>query len=229
MENNKGQLVALFDFCETLVDFQTADAFVDFVRNHILCQKKNKMFFLESILTTLKKFRIIAIINIIFSHKFSISKRLKLLQLKGLSLKELDAYAEEYYNNIIRPHLIGVVLTELKKLQSDGLKIIIVSGGYDIYLKYFAKEFSIDKLISSRIKFSKGVCNGTLWGIDCLNKNKTKLLNKINTEDRYYYKFAYSDSITDLPMLHIADKAIVVSKHKNQHWAELNKFRQIIW
>ena len=33
--------VAFFDFCETLVDFQTADAFCDYVRERT---KKTKMF-----------------------------------------------------------------------------------------------------------------------------------------------------------------------------------------
>ena len=70
--------VAFFDFCETLVDFQTADAFCDYVRERT---KKTKMFKIEKNIILLKKIYLLPILQKLFRKYGSIEKKLKAYEL----------------------------------------------------------------------------------------------------------------------------------------------------
>ncbi len=216
--------VALFDFCETLVDFQTADAYVDFVRRKI---RSRRMLRLETVQKTLNRVKFIKILEKLFPGH-SINKRIKLFQLKGLSKDVLVKCAEEYYSQKIKPHFIGEMIDVMKSLKADGYYVGLVSGGYGIYLQYFCKEYGLDFLISSNIEINNNVCTGRFDGLDCMNENKTYLLN------RTFNKIpddsvAYSDSQTDIPFLQWAKKGVVVSREKTQKWSVNNNFEEIIW
>ena len=49
-------------------------------------------------------------------------------------------------------------------------------------------------------------------------------LSKVDIEQ----SVAYSDSITDLPLLTLVKNGFVVSKKHSQNWARTNKLREII-
>lgn len=217
--------VALFDFCETLVNFQTADAYVDFVREKI---QDKRMLRIERIQNYLTRIKIVQFIEIITRYRYSINKRIKLLQLRGLQLETLQTLAKDYYLDKIKPNFIPDLLDRLIKLRNEGYIVLLVSGGYDIYLRFFVDEYSLTGLISTRIGFKGNVCTGKFDGIDCLRDGKTILLNNYYS-DKPTYSIAFSDSITDLPFLKWVDEGYVVSRNKSQKWAKDNQLNEIIW
>lgn len=223
MQNNVK--VALFDFCETLANFQTADEFVRYVRE----RTKNKMMFRkEKFRLFLRKCRVETLVTLFFRH-LSFNKRLVLWQLKGFSESQIEKYAEEYYNKVVRPNLINETVEELKKLQTEGYEICIVSAGYEIYLKYFCKEFEIPlkNIIAVKIKFESGKCMGCFDGGDRL-WDKTDKLNERYDRD-LVESIAYSDSKTDLPLLKWAKEGVVVCRKDKKSWAKEYNFKEILW
>lgn len=223
----KSNRIVLFDFCETLCDFQTADSFVDFVRQDINNISPN---LLEKLNLFVRKIRVLSYIDSHTRYKYSLNKRMKLYQLKGLSHELLDKLSLKYYEKRIRPHIIEKILDRMRNHQEMGDDVWIVSGGYGIYLRHFATEFGINNIISSNIAFDKnGVCKGRLDGIDCMGFNKiTMLNNKLKKLDDYILIASYSDSVSDIPILSVAKYAYVVSK-EHQKWVETYKFNEIIW
>lgn len=217
--------VALFDFCETIANFQTADAYVDFVREKL---NDSRMCRLERLQNKLRKYKIIQLLDKITRYKHSINKRVKLWQLKGHNIVELQDLAREYYKERIRPNFIPEIIDKLNEFKRSGYNIFLVSGGYDIYLQYFAEEYALSGVISTRIGFNDGLCTGEIDGIDCLGNDKIKLL------DQYFglkpnYSIAFSDSISDLPFLKWADEGFVVSRQEHQAWSTNNNIKEIIW
>lgn len=220
--------VVIFDFCETLVDFQTADAFVDYVRgrlNHqtVLRKEKINLFF--------RKCKLTRIAERLTSYKWSIEKRLKLWQLKGVAENDLDKLALDYYKEIIKPHLIEKTNSILQQHQQNGDEIWLISGGYGIYLRYFKDEFGIDQLISSNIGFRNGYCTGSMTGKDCMHIHKVELLNdKLSQGQRNDVEIvaSYSDSSSDIPILKIAKQGFIVSR-KHQSWGDAYGFKEIFW
>ena len=222
MENKRK--IAFFDFCETIANFQTADAFVDFVRYQT---QSKRMQNLENLRNWCISLHIFSIINRLTKGKYPLYKSTKLYQLKGFPKEVLEKYAERYYNEVVRQNFINKILDILVKKRTEGFEIVLVSGGYDIYLKYFAKEFGVSNIISSHISFKNEICTGTLRGLDCLNKNKVILLNEQYKKEDIISE-AYSDSISDIPFLSWVNSGYVVSKKEKQNWVN-NKFKEIIW
>lgn len=217
--------VALFDFCETLANFQTADPFVDFVRNEVGTSRM-------SLLERLKRlFDKTAILNYVFVHilkENSFGKKLKLYQLKGLKKETLDALAYKYYTSVVKPNLIPRMIGELTTLQDQGYLIYLVSGGYDIYLKHFIREYGLSGCISTRIKFKDNICAGKFDGLDCMNVNKVLLLNAYFSP-KPSYTISFSDSRTDTPLLSWTNEAYVVSRQQHQDWVDKFNYKEIIW
>ena len=215
--------VALFDFCETIANFQTADAYVRYVQGHSTPSNTG----IRLLYNILNQSRILGVVRRI-KPKGSIDKRFILKQMKGRTYEEMDRLAENYYNNMIRPNMIEPVVLELKRLQSEGYAIYVISAGYDIYLKYFVLDFKIDGLLSTKIGFKNGICTGLFDGQDCMFEYKIDYINSMIKGDHSQW-FAFSDSVTDLPMLELVGHPVVISRGKSQKWAEKKGFKQIIW
>lgn len=220
LQSNK---VALFDFCETIANFQTADAYIDFVQSHSTQTNKS----IRILYNILNKYHVLGIVRRLFP-RLSIDKRLILRQMKGRTYEEMDEFAKKYYESTIKPNLIQPVVGKLKEMQNEGYEIVIVSGGYDIYLKYFALEYNIRYILSTTIEFNYGICSGKFNGVDCMRASKLDYIHSALIGDCKKW-FAFSDSITDLPMLELVGNPIVVSKNKSQIWAERRGLKQIIW
>ena len=217
--------VVFFDFCETLVNFQTADGFVDFVRE---ASGKKRMRNLEILQKLLIKMRFFAVCYKIFPKK-AIEKRFKLFQIRGFSKDGLDEYAKLFYNQKIKSNFIQDIFQKFRNHLDDSDKIVIISGGYSIYLKHFVNEFNLPYLFASEIEFDKNnLCTGLIKGMDCLYENKVIFIEGHGFE-RAINTIAYSDSITDLPLLKWVNNGIVVSRKVPQKWATQNGLNEIVW
>ncbi len=217
----------VFDFCETLITFQTADRFVDFI---IECEGYNKYRGLRKLTTWMVKFKLLAIIAKLYPE-LNLSKRLKLYQIKGLSRDFIKKYAEKYYYEILIKNRIDVLSELLINHKKNGDHILIVSGGYAPYIKYFSELHGVNSYFATEIEFVDEKVSGKFLGKDCLYQQKVKLIdfyikrNKIEFDE----SIAYSDSITDLPLLKWANSAYVVSKGQSQKWAKEYGFNEIVW
>lgn len=219
--------IAFFDFCDTLASFQTADAYVDFVRN---TEDKTFMRVLNSFMIILYKLRIIAVFNKFYPGA-AIGKKIKLLQLRGLSYDKLNYLAELYYNEKIRPSLVKPLIGEMQRLVQLDYEVCLVSAGYNIYLKYFASEYRIKHIISSEISFNNNRCRGSLEGKDCIYSEKVRRIKSYFKDDNINYDncISFSDSKSDLPLLLFTGKGVVVSRFNSQLWSQKYKFKEIIW
>lgn len=218
--------VAFFDFCDTLVDFQTGDAFIDFIREKT---RHKKALLLERIRVFLIRVRFFAVLSKLFPTN-NWHKKLKLFQLRGITKKEIEHLSQMYYTECIKPHLITKIVEELKQYREKEYAIYIVSGGFSDYIVYFCKEFKIPPPIATNIKYKNDVCLGIMDGLDCMHAAKIDRikevldLSKVDLEN----SVAYSDSITDLPLLTLVKDGIVVSKKQPQYWAITNSLKEII-
>ena len=109
--------VALFDFCETLVGFQTADAYVRFVMSN--SQNTNRS--ADRTFNFLNKVHLVGLLRRLMPTA-SVEKKLRIKNLKGMSKEELESLAQRYYTEKLKPAFILPVLEELKKKKQEGYK-----------------------------------------------------------------------------------------------------------
>ncbi len=218
--------LVIFDFCETLVHFQTADRFVDFVLEKEQYRKYRWINFLARLLYRL---RIIVLFNKLLP-KLNPMKRLKLMQIRGIAESRIDALAKEFYQSEINPNMIATLYDLLLKHKEQKDFIIVVSGGYAPYIKLFTEQHDLNHYFATEIAFAKNKVTGFFEGKDCLFDQKVVLLNQFLKDHKLTFQksIAYSDSFSDLPLLQWADEAFVVSRKKSQPFAKQFGFKEIV-
>lgn len=223
MPENK-QKIVFFDFCGTLVPFQSAPRYINFVvdnypRKAALRRRK--------IRTILEKLHMPHHLER-FSKGLIKRKEIELCPLKGYKEEVLNEAAQRFYAEVIKPNLIPEVMKEYHRYQQEGYRVVLISGGFGIYLRYFAEEHGIDKndVISSNVQIKRGKATGKLEGLDCMGQNKVILLEQQFDKDKIYSE-AISDSPSDLPLLKWVNRGIAVCPIPT--WNKQYGFDVIYW
>lgn len=207
--NSTKKKLALFDFDDTLIGFQSADAFVEYVLENY---NKKSYWQIEKIRSFLKSHKLI-------NGKYN--KRLKLIQLRGISHRIIDVAAIKYVQDILLDKEISIVKDKMLELKSRNYLIGIISGSYFNYLKYYAELYNIDFLICTRILFRNNRCIGTIDGYDCMGENKVTLLkqkidlDQIDLENSIFF----TDHVSDLPLINMFGNNRIVYKKEFPQWA----------
>jgi HAD superfamily hydrolase (TIGR01490 family) len=185
------EIIVIFDFCETLVSFQTADSFTRQIF------KRNLNLFgicVEFIRLVLEKARL---------NTGEVNKKLHLLKIRGFKVKFLHNQILNFYSSKLASSGLEDSLKRLEWHKSEGHFVVIVSGGYTPYLEYYAKKHGIHLAIGTDLQKKNDRLTGFYDGVDCLGVNKVVKLNeKINlSKFDLRNSFCYTDSISDLPIL----------------------------
>ena len=215
--------LVIFDFCGTLIRFQTADRYVQYCVNRL--QDNKVVQCRHKLVQLMDTFRIFKIYNHICKVN-NWRKRMILWQLKGVSYEVCDQMAKKYFEEELLPNVVQPIVEKLKWHLANGDSVCILSGGYDVYIKYFAEYYGVKEILSSKVAFCKGKCMGKMEGKDCMRENKLAYIRPYLNGERTIF---YTDSKSDLPLLKMVDEAIVVSHDASQQWAETCNYNQIIW
>lgn len=208
MPENKEKIV-FFDFCGTLVPFQSAPRYINFVLDNY---PRKIALMRRKIRTWLEKQRIPKRLER-YSKEIIKQKEIELWPLKGYKREVLEDAAQRFYVEVIKPNLIPEVMKEFHHYQKDGYRVVLVSGGFGIYLKYFAEEYGLaeNDILSSNVQIKRGKATGKLDGIDCMGQKKVTLVEQRFDRTKLYSE-ALSDSLSDIPLLRWADKGYIVSQ-----------------
>lgn len=219
------QLV-IFDFCETLVNFQSADRFVDYV-----LEKENyrRYRWISTAEKILRRLRVLAVASKFFPE-LNPSKRLKLLQAKGIANEKIAYHAQRFYEESVMPNIIPPIYDLLQKHLANNDYVMVISGGYGPYIKAFSEAHQVKAYFATEMAHDTQKLTGLFSGKDCLFGQKVVLLEEYLKEHPvdYNHSIVYSDSASDLPLLKWADEGIVISRKKSQSWAAANGLKEII-
>lgn len=203
------KILAVFDFCDTLVNGQTVSLFIQYLYNKEPFIKKLQL----KLRVLVNPYKIEDTINY---------KNYLLKPFSELSRIELEKLGEQFYKSVISKRFNKKILNILKEHKRMKHQIVIVSGGFDIYLKYFAKEYNAI-LISSTLDFKSDKFTGKLEK-ECLYKNKVLLFKKRikTTKKMLKASYAYGDSISDKELLSLFGNVYVIKANQKLDWIKPN-------
>jgi phosphatidylglycerophosphatase C len=206
--------LALFDFCETIINLQTADAYINYLYNN---SKSLRSLSIEIVRLLLKNSRLLYGLN---------HKQFQLLQIKGLLINKVSTLTNQFVNDILNQNILEKSLLKLQEHQDKGHHVIVVSGGFTPYIKEFMKNYNVNDVIATDLETIGNQFTGKIDGLNCMGTNKLiKLKQYINT-DEYDLKnsYAYSDSKSDLPLLQFVGNGYAVNNGQNNTvWAKKYK------
>ncbi len=132
---------------------------------------------------------------------------------KGESEDRLRYFAEELFEETLKPAIFDGTKDLIAKSKKLGHKQVIVTGALDFSIAPLASYLGIDVFVGNRLEFVNGIATGRLLPPVMASATKATWIrkyaedNNINLSDSY----AYSDSISDLPMLSIVGHPVAVS------------------
>jgi HAD superfamily phosphoserine phosphatase-like hydrolase len=218
--------VVIFDFCETLVNLQSADEFVHFIHLNNELPILNQWIY--KIWKWSKMLRIISVYDRVFRRK-PIEKKWLLYSLRELSEEFIHNEAQRY-SEWLKTSINKNVWNQFELATVNSDLVIICSGGYENYLIPFFSEFNV-QVIATKFRFKNQKFTGTINGLDCLGEEKVKRIEMSNGKD-FWSKVEidfYSDSITDMPLFKKSKRKIVAYKSKPPVWVRGYDFEVIKW
>lgn len=210
--------VALFDVCHTLVSVTTI---TDFVKHVLLSRKENPYFKIHSFVIHYI-YKVLRKIGLISSESYR--KHLPLL-FKGYKKDEIVILADKYVTRL-QQYVKPAIIDQLKKLQSEGYRVLLVSAAFDAYLESFAQSLGVE-LVCTRLSLNNNIYTGSIDGIDCIGDGKVqKLFQFLNKNDiDWVPSVAFGDSFSDVPFMSLVGTQYAVDPTpelfeyaKNNNW-----------
>lgn len=186
--------LALFDFDGTIT---TRETFVDFIN---LAIPSKRLLFGKILLTPLVIGYKLGLVSV---HTI----RWAVAGVGFCGMAEADAqeagakFSSEFLPGVIREHAIE----KLQWHKAQGDTIVVVSGGFDLYLKHWCQQHEVE-LICSGLEIKNGKLTGRYLGAQCVGKEKVRRIHEHYDIKRFAVVYAYGDTREDLDMLSIADK-----------------------
>lgn len=222
-ENEKNdKVLALFDFCETLVDFQSATRYLDLVAQYRGYNKQQKL--VHRVYAKLKR-KLNKRLQKVLSKSYR-NKSVNFEVLRGFNVEEAERIAYDFFERELVPHINKRIIDRVYYHQKLGHTIAIVSGGFEIYIRIFAKYFGIPYVVAVALESNKGVLSGNMDGIHTMEYRKLYKLSQILDLSKYDLRqsYAYSDCPSDIPLLSLVGNGIVVECGKDVEWARILGF-----
>lgn len=220
--------LAIYDFCETIANFQTANAFIEFIIKHENTPQIYRIIRSRALYSRLGVKQLTNIFGYFSNYYFD--KFFLLRALKGMARDQIEAYGIRFYDEVISHNLIEKSINCVRNDIKEGLDIIVVSASYEPVLKPFCESFGIKLLITNLFEYdSEDRFTGKIIGKDCIGKRKVDKLKTMFRNQNVEYCKSYSDSKSDIPILTCSQKGIVISKNQHQKWIDRYSFEELIW
>jgi HAD superfamily hydrolase (TIGR01490 family) len=131
---------------------------------------------------------------------------------KGWSKEEVEQVVREALEEVVDPYIYQEALDLVALHQALGRKVYIVSSSPEEVVRPLAERLGVDDVLATRAECIDGLYTGNLE-FYCYREQKAERIIEMAQEDGLDLRgsFAYSDSITDLPMLEAVGNPVAVN------------------
>ena len=132
---------------------------------------------------------------------------------KGETEDRMRFFADGLFEKVLKPAVYPGAFELIEKSRSLGLRQVVVTGALDGSVKPLMDYLGIEDYVANRLEFVKGVATGRLLPPVLAAATKASWIRTfaeregVNLSD----SFAYSDSMSDLPMLSIVGHPAAVN------------------
>jgi HAD superfamily hydrolase (TIGR01490 family) len=207
MKTEKKKRLILLDIDDTLFRCDTFVAFIAYyLSTHI-----HKLILLPWLLLLAVLFKAGAVSNVTLKEN-------ALLLFKGEDRASLAACAKRLADRLFAKKLNRAVFEAVKSMAATGLyEIIVISASPSFYIEMIGGRIGAALTLATDIRFDEnGRLTASLAGANCKGEEKiVRLRREINPDDYDLERsYAFSDSITDLPMFELLGRPVAVTPDK---------------
>ena len=132
---------------------------------------------------------------------------------KGQSEDRLRYFAQELFADVIKPAVFPGSYELIEKSRKLGLRQVVITGALDLSVAPLMEHLGITEYVTNRLEFVNGMATGRLLPPVMAAATKASWIRTyteregISLSDSY----AYTDSMSDLPMLSIVGHPAVIN------------------
>lgn len=132
---------------------------------------------------------------------------------KGQSEDRLRYFAQELFEDVIRPAVFPGAYELIEKSRSLGLRQVVITGALDLSVKPLMEHLNITEYVTNRLEFVNGVATGRLLPPVMAAATKASWIRIFSEREGISLSdsYAYTDSMSDLPMLSIVGHPAVIN------------------
>ncbi|PYS49811.1 MAG: HAD-IB family hydrolase [Acidobacteria bacterium] len=132
---------------------------------------------------------------------------------KGESEDRLRFFAEELFEGVLKPAIYPGAIELIEKSRSLGLRQVVVTGALDLSVVPLMKYLGIDDYVTNRLEFVNGVATGRLLPPVVAAATKASWIRTFAEREGLSLSdsYAYTDSMSDLPMLSVVGHPAAVN------------------
>lgn len=203
-------ILAIFDFCGTLINFQTADPFIKGLsKKHSSPQRR--------VMEAARKFLFkTGIIN------GKQNKQLLLQQAAGIHTDSARKHSRRYLYEKLLPNENSKIVERMKEHIKQKDCVVIASAGYETYIRLYANHYNIEKVAATNLEKKQDWLTGKILGKDCIGEEKTRRLAEIVDLSSFDLQnsYAYTDHMSDIPLLELVGNKVVVDYGQDTYWCK---------
>lgn len=132
---------------------------------------------------------------------------------KGQSEDRLRYFAQELFEDVIKPAVFPGAYELIEKSRNLGLRQIVITGALDLSVKPLMEHLNITEYVTNRLEFVNGLATGRLLPPVMAAATKASWIRVFSERENISLSdsYAYTDSMSDLPMLSIVGHPAVVN------------------
>ncbi len=155
------------------------------------------------------------------------------LLLGGLRVAHLAGPMAAHADHVMAANIRPGALARIAADRAEGYRIIIATASYRLYVEAIARRLGIDDVIATDLHVSRGMVQARIAGHNCYGPHKADMIAAWMAERQFdpaaCHIRCYSDHVSDVPMLDLADEAFVTNAHtpmrlvaRTRGWPELD-------
>ena len=132
---------------------------------------------------------------------------------KGQTEDRLRYFADDLFNDVLKPAVFPGAFELIEKSRSLGLRQVVVTGALDFSVTPLMDYLGIEDYVANRLEFVNGIATGRLLPPVLAAATKASWIRNFAEREQLSLSdsYAYSDSMSDLPMLSIVGHPAAVN------------------
>ena len=132
---------------------------------------------------------------------------------KGESEDRLRFFSEELFEEVLKPAIFDGTPELIAQSKKIGQKQIVITGALDFTIDRLMTHLGIDDYAANRLEFVNGYATGRILPPVMASATKAKWMREYSEREgiNLSESYAYSDSISDLPMLSIVGHPVAIN------------------
>ncbi|RLB59561.1 MAG: hypothetical protein DRI34_01480 [Deltaproteobacteria bacterium] len=127
--------------------------------------------------------------------------------------ERIERLAEDFWKRVLQPRLFAQGLQRVAWHRQQGHLLVLATASVDVYMEVARRELDFDVLVATR---TDGATPPAVTGDNCYGEEKVSRLRQEQffPEVDWSASFAYSDHVSDAPLLELCGHQLAVNPHR---------------